>query len=263
MNEVESVFSQLFETLNNKQYYFGLETAVQQKDSSIRLIGGNFVLFYTPSSVEDNLWYGDCAANTLLVYKLLAYFGIHSHFLVVNTEFESPAAAFKSNHFSVTTNAELTIPLKLDHSIFYTHLQTPYKRRYICQTITHKENLINAQNISEGKNYKEFIIDGKKYLVSVTMGLDRINGSVPYIGVYIYEQNSDGDVVSRLLFYHHIPKEIPLTRAAVSSIFKFDTALFTHNHENLQIPFQNEVITSVVIDAFVDILTAYNRGLKQ
>lgn len=263
MKEKYQVPYQLLEILKNKQYNFGLETAVQQRNSSIQRIGNNFVLFFTPSNVEDKVWYGDCAANTLLVYKLLASYGLESHFSVINTEFEAEAASFSVNHFSVVKNIQTEYPLTLDHSLFYSNLNTPYKRIHVCEPIQHKEPLINAQNITQGKNYKEFVLAGERHLLSVSMGLDHKNGDKTFLGVYIYKQDEGGNVTHRYLSSYYLPSELPLSRKEVIQTFKFDSVLLTHSFRDQYIPFYDEQMRSIVIDSFVDILNSYSRGLKK
>jgi hypothetical protein len=246
------------ESIQNHAFSYGISTAVNDPSSFLIKEGKQFVLHYTPPTNTDDLWYGDCAADTLLTYKSIAQAGLLQLAKPEYLKVTSPDASYNGTHFRVKVDKDGQT-LFLDHSRFYKsiHQSNVTSVGPIEAGITPDIDLISDIELSDqNRNYREFQIEDRNCLTTINM---RPIGENSQIQVCIFEQDEQGRIIRRYevnRIFDQMGNEVN-TRRDGSTMF---IAHVTESGKGEFKEVKEDRIITETDSTFDELLSAYKRG---
>jgi hypothetical protein len=170
-----------------------------------RRLAMSILCFFTPPSVNDKQWFGDCAADALLTVKALHGIQADVDGRVEDYTFGFHGAGFTATHYRVYAGAD-RIPM--DHSEFYANLNMEYAEQDVTEIDPGLE-LIGDIGVGDGsRNFAEFRDGDNLYLATFTVREMEERPDDILISSSVFEQDLEGIVRRQIQVSNFVPKTI-------------------------------------------------------
>jgi hypothetical protein len=182
------------EAIKNHPFEYGYSHALRQPDSYISKEGSEFILHFTPPSIDSPLWYGDCATDVLLTTKAANQSNLTQGLTAEKLLFQDPVSGFTFSHYRAHYNG-----VSLDHSLFYTSISESYItfQADITGQVDPAIELISSYSLSRGDiNLRDFKVENNTYLTMI--GVEEVPDTKERLTrVNIIELDAEGKIKRR------------------------------------------------------------------
>lgn len=262
MAQNPEIQKELVKGIKNHPFEYGFATALQQPNSRISKQGGEYTLFFTPSGVNDRVWFGDCATDALLTVKALHGFQLDENTRVEDYKFGFHGAGFTATHYRAYYGGER---LPMDHSKFYARLNMEYAEGDETQVDPNLE-LIGDIGVEDGsRNYGEFEDGDNLYLT--TFSVMDVEGHPNHVLVQacVYEQDIEGVVGRRLESSHFLPKNLAdeIDQNEIRAMFGLNRVYTTRHGQGGWESFPDGLVKDKTVECLKSVVNAIVRGNKQ
>lgn len=249
----------ILESVIQHRFEYGLKYAMNRDDSLIVEKDNVLEFRYKPSSLQDEVWYGDCAADVLLSGKTFK----KAERTIEAQQYDFSEAEYNGTHYKLWVGSkDQKIYTSIDHSKFYRSLN-PMRAIKVQDTEFNnfeQEELIGDLPLTDLRNFEEFEVNGNPALSMISM-IKIKNGFV--IRTCIFEQDNSGNVIRKYESSYSFPSNFHEKVSAdvnLEPYLHFEKILVTEKGNTSVSEFGDGTVRTKTIEAFNSTARAYLRG---
>ena len=252
----------VIDEIQSHPFSFGMEAAISNPTSVIRFVDSQFRLIYTPPTISEPEWWGDCTLDARLTQEALKRAAPLLQTDLEYVYYDFPEVSYRGSHTRVKVIDSQGEPVPLEHSRFFSNLSKDRSHQYYPDEVPLRESL-NEMALDYYRNYKEFVDGDREYLMElgVTESQDRSN--VIVISVRVFEQDPEGKLTRGFISRNEINTSTISDQVSVEDVQKnmhFSSVLITQNGETKLQELRDGHIKTEIISCFTNTINACLRG---